>query len=284
MRLKTDVYTIPLIRTIVILLIISSMTCVFAQEPSAFDTLLIENAAARQGETVSVHINMVNTIGIGGFSMRFTYDSSVIRPVAILLVDEASLFDLTVADTGQSGVIRIIGVSDDPFTLNISAGRGHIANIGFYLLADAAVGHSSIRFENSGPETFENSISDTTGQRLIIPTLIDGYINVELSSLIGRGDMLPVSDIMMKNYPNPFNSSTLISFYLESNNRAIMKIYDILGRNVRIFNYGFIGPGDFAFTWDGRDNSQKEVSSGIYCYSLYLDDFQVCKKRMVLLR
>jgi len=64
-------------------------------------------------------------------------------------------------------------------------------------------------------------------------------------------------------YPNPFNSSTII--YLsgfDSDTELSVKIFDLLGRQVRSFE-GIYGPEE-SVTWDGTDDYANRLSSGVY--------------------
>ncbi|MCP4724149.1 MAG: T9SS type A sorting domain-containing protein [bacterium] len=74
----------------------------------------------------------------------------------------------------------------------------------------------------------------------------------------------PVEFELIKNYPNPFNSSTLIEFSLEENARASIRIYSILGQLVKTFdNKGFVR-GVNRVGWNGTTDNGSHVSSGVY--------------------
>ena len=85
------------------------------------------------------------------------------------------------------------------------------------------------------------------------------------------------------NYPNPFNSSTVIQYELDKTSRVILKVYDLLGREIRILIDQYQNPGIQKVYWDGFDRSDKPASSGIYFYKLEANGFTQSKK-MILLR
>ncbi|MCK4311259.1 MAG: T9SS type A sorting domain-containing protein, partial [Candidatus Cloacimonetes bacterium] len=96
-----------------------------------------------------------------------------------------------------------------------------------------------------------------------------------------------------QNYPNPFKSSTAISFNLNPNTLkdATVKIYNIKGQQVKTLecpdNIGIIAEATESLhhiTWDGIDNNGKAVSSGIYFYRLEADDYKSKPRKMVLLK
>jgi flagellar hook assembly protein FlgD len=74
--------------------------------------------------------------------------------------------------------------------------------------------------------------------------------------------------MLEQNYPNPFNPSTTIRYQLPKMAQVVLKIYNIFGQEVRALVNARQPPGANAVVWDGRDESGKEVSSGIYIYRL----------------
>ncbi len=92
---------------------------------------------------------------------------------------------------------------------------------------------------------------------------------------------------LSQNYPNPFNSTTHIRYYLpavSSQFSAVsLKIYNILGQEVRTLVDGEQAAGGYRILWDGKDTFGKEVSSGIYLYQLDAGGYKFTKK-LVLLR
>ncbi len=99
---------------------------------------------------------------------------------------------------------------------------------------------------------------------------------------------LPNSFELLQNYPNPFNPTTKIQFRVGSLGfgrpvHATLNIYNILGQLVKTLVDEEKLPGNYNIIWDGKDDSGKEVGSGIYFYQLKTKDYTATKK-MVLLR
>ena len=86
-----------------------------------------------------------------------------------------------------------------------------------------------------------------------------------------------------QNYPNPFNPSTTISFYLPIRDKISLKVYDVLGREVRtLINNEQRESGTGRIVWDGRDNLGKAASSGTYFYTLKFGNFDKTNKMLLL--
>ena len=98
------------------------------------------------------------------------------------------------------------------------------------------------------------------------------------------------SDFALKqNFPNPFNSFTIISFNVYANkgteNHPIhtdLVIYNIMGQKVKTLVNETKAEGPYEILWDGKDDEGNELSSGIYLYKLKIDNFQNTKKMIIL--
>jgi len=85
---------------------------------------------------------------------------------------------------------------------------------------------------------------------------------------------VPVDFEMSQNYPNPFNPVTNITYSLPRASNVTIKIYDILGNEVRtIVNNLKQDAGQHTAVWDARDNSRAAVSSGVYFYKMTSGEF-----------
>jgi ligand-binding sensor domain-containing protein len=100
---------------------------------------------------------------------------------------------------------------------------------------------------------------------------------------------LPKEFSLYQNYPNPFNPITTIPFTVYGSQLIVhrpihttLKIYNILGQLVKILVDEEKFPGNYNSNWDGKDNSGKEVSSGIYFYQLKTNDYTDTKKMLLL--
>jgi len=96
---------------------------------------------------------------------------------------------------------------------------------------------------------------------------IDNYPNLELS-----------------NYPNPFNPSTTISFNLttEFTENTELLIYNLKGQKIKKLEVRNLKIGINNFVWDGSDQNNKPVSSGIYFYKLKSGEIEISRKMLLL--
>lgn len=87
---------------------------------------------------------------------------------------------------------------------------------------------------------------------------------------------------LYQNFPNPFNPTTTIKFFLPSDGKTELKIYNIRGQLIKTITAEFREKGLHSKIWDGRDESGKIVASGIYFYQLESDSGKVSKKMLLM--
>ena len=85
-----------------------------------------------------------------------------------------------------------------------------------------------------------------------------------------------------QNYPNPFNLSTQISFKLQKETFVSLTVYNILGQPVRVLVNGVQPAGTHILKWNGRDNNNREVGSGVYFYRLEVKGFNQVNKMILV--
>jgi len=85
-----------------------------------------------------------------------------------------------------------------------------------------------------------------------------------------------------KNYPNPFNPTTTISFTLAESGPASLKIYNAKGQLVRQLTDSAYNAGQHHLVWDGRDTGGRPVSSGLYFYRLQTRDYNKSHKMILM--
>jgi hypothetical protein len=95
-------------------------------------------------------------------------------------------------------------------------------------------------------------------------------------------EFLPVSHNLFQNYPNPFNPSTIISYSIPNVSFVSLKIYDILGREVKTLVNSEQNTGIYNIQWNGDNNYGSKVSSGIYLYKIEAGNFMMTKKMILL--
>ncbi len=88
---------------------------------------------------------------------------------------------------------------------------------------------------------------------------------------------------LAQNFPNPFNSATLITLTLPQTTRVLVQVFDLNGRRAATLIDAELPAGVHHVSWDGRSDDGKPLGSGIYLYRMKAADFTKIH-RMILLR
>lgn len=95
-------------------------------------------------------------------------------------------------------------------------------------------------------------------------------------------EAMPDKIALYQNYPNPFNAQTTIRYQLRNADHVIIKIYDLLGQEVRLLADQHKPVGYYSVQWDGRNDRGRHVPSGIYVYEMKTGAFVEQRKLLML--
>ncbi|MBU2445511.1 MAG: T9SS type A sorting domain-containing protein [Bacteroidetes bacterium] len=141
---------------------------------------------------------------------------------------------------------------------------------------------------NGGSWTRESTgLTDTRVQALVVSglnpfagTYGSGVWRRPLSEITGIEDgrnNLPTSFSLQQNYPNPFNPTTKISFSIPEQSFVTLKVFDILGREVKTLVNELKHPGEYEIEFSAND-----LSSGVYIYKIQAGSFRDTKKMLLI--
>jgi len=133
--------------------------------------------------------------------------------------------------------------------------------------------------------SMENDISGITCQSYF-DNSFECIINEEIFEPTGvaNNDVCLSSDISLQNYPNPFNPVTTISYNLPFDSDVSVEIYNIKGQKVRTLLNEQISKGQHSIIWNGVNEYNQAVSSGVYFYKLVADDKTISSGKMMLIK
>ncbi len=93
---------------------------------------------------------------------------------------------------------------------------------------------------------------------------------------------IPIVFKLSQNYPNPFNPTTTIKFQLPKQERVVLEIYNTLGEKVKTLFNDVKDAGYYQALWNGTNNNNITVSTGVYIYRLTAGQYVTSKKMMFL--
>ncbi len=95
---------------------------------------------------------------------------------------------------------------------------------------------------------------------------------------------------LYQNYPNPFNPSTTIKYQLAAQSKVTIRVFNLLGQEVKTLIDGVEASGAHQLQWDGKNNFGSGVATGVYFYRIETNSVAAARssfvqvKKMMLLR
>jgi hypothetical protein len=99
---------------------------------------------------------------------------------------------------------------------------------------------------------------------------------------VPAGGVIPTAFALRPNQPNPFRSSTTITFDLPAEKGVTLTVYDISGRLVRTLVSESLPAGRYVRAWDGRDAVGRSLAPGLYFYRIEAGTFLETRKAVRL--
>ena len=93
---------------------------------------------------------------------------------------------------------------------------------------------------------------------------------------------MPSYFTLEKNHPNPFNGDTHIQFNIPLQSEVFLGIFNLAGQRISTLIQDRREAGNHNLQWDGRDNSGKNVATGVYVCRLQTPHAAVTRKLMIL--
>jgi len=99
----------------------------------------------------------------------------------------------------------------------------------------------------------------------------------------GTKSMPSSGELTLVNYPNPCNSTTTVRFTLPEAGNVLVDVYNTRGQKVCTLVDEYLLAGEHTLQWDGRNNFDSQLTTGVYFYYLKFKD-QVIPKKLLLLK
>ena len=88
--------------------------------------------------------------------------------------------------------------------------------------------------------------------------------------------------VLNQNSPNPFNPKTAITFSVNTKDKVRLDIFNLKGQKIRTLLNDSIGKGNHSVEWNGTDDSNQKVSSGIYIYKMSSGNLTLSRKMLMM--
>jgi len=223
----------------------------------ARDTTLLASTNVKPGLPFELDLRLQNLLPLDSLYLRVQFDNSYF---IFDSVSEASRLAsrMTLVVVGQQSLaLTQTLISSTNTVAQLAGGSGAIATLFFHARGSAPEGEYQI--------TCAAKLRDSLGVILDPPTAV-GTVAVSGNTPV---EPQPSADLpgefhLYQNFPNPFNSGTVVYYELERGEDVTVEVLNIIGQMVRTLQSGYQSAGSYHVTWDGCDSYGFGVGSGIY--------------------
>ena len=229
-----------------------------------------------RGETVTIPIGIEDADAVYSADFKLSYHPAILKFRTLVLNESHHGFFMVYRE--EENIIRCSLGGSCPLS-----GNHRVIHLTFDVLADVSADLSRPVLE------------------IMDAGLNDGYPDALLINESFETPAVPERFVLHQNTPNPFNPETIIRYQIPPGGigsrsgkssgddqvtgqdlHVIVRITNILGHEVRTLVDEVQKPGEYEVVWDGRDKQGRQVTSGLYFYSLKAGGFTDRKKMMLL--
>ena len=251
-----------------------------------------EDGIEVNGNEITFTVNIVDNEPIRGIELDIHHDfaeltyESVSRGEKLqgLVNDEGNpTSDMTILGNAIDNHVKVLAYSVNRARTSGDGEEGSLLHI-TYSLADGASLPDNILFYFSVINIPGTSLNPELLN--VVCSFPDADNPVAVNTVTASADnntMLPDEFALFQNYPNPFNPSTQIFFDIPKSEFITLRIFNLLGQDVKMLASKIMNPGRYTFEWDGKDLLSNDVASGVYFYELRGESF-ISRKKMLLIR
>lgn len=227
----------------------------------ATGNISIHNTDLELDDEIYLPVVLSEGSNIYGFTATLNFDPLALNVDSISISESVIDYAMTINEV-ESGIVNILGVgtealgvSDTLFTI--------IANFNENYSGETNVSITELSWNEESP--------------------IEFAADVTLGPNLGFNDIThPNSYEISQNYPNPFNPYTSIKYSLPNVSDVNIYIYDLQGKMVRKLVDAVYPVGEHFVIWNGKDDSGRIVSTGIYTYVMRTGNFSQTKKMLFI--
>jgi len=106
--------------------------------------------------------------------------------------------------------------------------------------------------------------------------------SIEVDDIDANNTIIPDVTALKGNYPNPFNPVTNIAFSISEPANVRIDIYNIRGEKVRTLVNEHMEASNYNYSWNGKDDNQNSVASGVYFYKMAAGRYTSTKKMILM--
>ncbi|MFA5834929.1 MAG: right-handed parallel beta-helix repeat-containing protein [Bacteroidota bacterium] len=190
-----------------------------------------------------IHLN--KPTNVYGLNFNLSYDTTLVQPISIVKTMESDSMVMFHHFPKGNANIAMSGIKP----LN---SEGDVARMTFKILS-AAKAQQEVLFTVKKFVLNETDVTSDVGSIIL---KVEDFVEI------------PTTFGLSQNFPNPFNPVTTIQYQIPMASTVRIAIYNTLGQMVKMLTNSEQHPGFYSLQWNGRDDHNTAVASGIYIYRI----------------
>ncbi len=223
-----------------------------------FGDSVINTIEVLSKEQILIPLKVTEKMNVLSFDATLTYDENILEFVTLEKTQEIEGFQIYL-NKSEAGRLRLTGFALEPKNL-----QGCFLELAFNVVAEK---------EKSCHVNFEQFRINQQNQNAPQTVIHVGAQNDEKGSLSYK---------LFQNYPNPFNPETKIDYQLPELSNVKLCIYNTLGQKIRTLVDEKKAAGHYQAIWNGKDDSGRKVTSGLYVCKLEAGNYVEMRKMALM--
>lgn len=248
------------------------------------DVLRLSDAVLEDGEwKVAVHVINDEELAALDIPIRYGAEGDGIELVRVDFATRVAEWDFTHAQIDNQSKTVILGLISELVNVRANADM-KVAASGNTKIADLV-----FRIDEGYEASFETFTTERPGHELtfIYNENVDGKLTVQSIApefevdVNFKNSVLPDAYALSENFPNPFNPSTSFALSLPEASDYSIRIFNVAGQLVKTLE-GHLDAGVHTLTWDGTNNQNSRVASGVYFMKAQANAFEATRKMLMI--
>jgi hypothetical protein len=257
-----------------------------AKDTGSRDILRLSDAVLESGEwKVAVHVINDQELAALDIPIRFGRSGDPIELLRVDFSERVQNWDFTHAAIDNQAKTVILGLISELVNIRVDAdmkasaqGQTKIADLVFRVDGDFDASFETFTTERPGHELTFIYNETAEGQLRVASYTPEFEVDVDFKGTAN----LPTEFALSQNYPNPFNPTTSFRLSLPEESDYSIRIFNVAGQLVKSWD-GHESAGVYTITWDGRNNQNTQVASGVYFYKAEANGRTETRKMLMLI-
>ncbi|MEO8231334.1 MAG: FG-GAP-like repeat-containing protein [Ignavibacteriota bacterium] len=143
-------------------------------------------------------------------------------------------------------------------------------------------GSTMYDLKNNGESEILISMAHTIQEPYLIGRFVTKIYKPDSTTRVNDDEILSNFTILYQNYPSPFNPTTTVKFSIGHSKNISIKIYNVLGKEIKQLLQENLPAGEHTVQWNGKDDKGNNLTNGVYFIQMIAGSYQKTIKTILL--